>query len=115
MRSLLLLLVAGALVGCGPSDAEVRRARLDAERKNLEATFDRLEERLLANQARVRYWREMKAQHEEVSAVACGSLGQHAEEMARLQAPRPAGLAFNQTRVASRGAGERGGSRGAAQ
>jgi hypothetical protein len=60
----------------------VRLARGEAERKNLEATFDRLEDRLLANQARVRFWREMRDRHESVSAIACASLEEHAIEMA---------------------------------
>lgn len=68
--------------GCAPPDAEVRLARVAAEGRNLETTFDRLEERLLANQARVRLWREMRERHESVSAVACVSQEDHAREMA---------------------------------
>ncbi len=87
MRQLfvLLLLVAAA---CGaPRDAEVRLARVAAERRNLEATFDRLEDRLLANQARVRLWREMKDRHESVAAIACASQEEHADAMASRSLP----------------------------
>jgi hypothetical protein len=76
-----------AAVGCVPRDADIRRERLAAERRNLEETFDRLEERMVANQARVRFWREMRARHESVSAIACASQDEHAEEMASRALP----------------------------
>lgn len=82
MRTLSLVLAAMAGLACAPKDRDVRLERLAAERRGLEATFDRLEERLLANQARVRFWREMRRRHESVSAVACASLEEHAFEMA---------------------------------
>jgi hypothetical protein len=77
--------LAGAVViviGCAPSDREIRLERVQAERRSLEATFDHLEDRLLVNQARVRFWEEMRDRHESVSAVACASLDRHGEEMA---------------------------------
>jgi hypothetical protein len=83
-----VLLLATACGGLG-DDAEVRRARLDAERRSLEATLDDLGARLLVNQARVRFWTEMQGRHESVSAVACTSMEGHAEEMARLLEGRP--------------------------
>ena len=107
MRALIAAMTiaaAAAAGGCAPPDAELRRARLDAERRNLEATLDALEDRLLVNQARVRLWKELRARHESVSAVACASLDQHAEEMARRQV-QTAGV-----RVATAG-GERSGAR----
>jgi len=77
---LVLALVAAA---CGaPRDAEVRLARVAAEGRNLETTFDRLEDRLLASQARVRLWREMRDRHESVAAIACASQEEHADAMA---------------------------------
>jgi hypothetical protein len=77
------IMVAGAVAfACGPTDRDIRIERLQAERRSLEATFDHLEDRLLVNQARVRFWLEMRERHESVSAVACASLEQHAEEMA---------------------------------
>ena len=82
MRASLFILALLIAAGCAPRDAEVRLARVAAEKRNLEATFDRLEERLLANQARVRLWREMRDRHESVSAVACASQEDHAREMA---------------------------------
>jgi hypothetical protein len=104
-----MAVIALAGAGCAPPDAELRRARLDAERRNLEQSLDTLEDRLVANQARVRLWKELRARHESVSAVACASLDQHAEEMARRQ------LGASGVRVAaaaSEGAAAR---RGAAQ
>jgi outer membrane murein-binding lipoprotein Lpp len=81
---LLAVLLASALAtGCGaPRDRAARLARVSAEGRNLDESLDRLEERLLATQARVRYWREMRERHESVSAVACASQDEHAAEMA---------------------------------
>lgn len=74
-----------ALAGCGPRGAaDVRRQRADAERRGLEDRLDQLEERLLADQARVRFWQQMRERHESVSAVACVNLDRHAESMAVL-------------------------------
>lgn len=81
------LFVMIAAAGCAPADAEIRRERLAAERRNLEATFDRLEERMMATQARVRFWQEMKARHESVTAVACAVQETHAVEMVRRMLP----------------------------
>jgi hypothetical protein len=102
--------VAGA--GCAPRDADVRRARLEAERRNLERTLDTLEDRLLVNQARVRLWKELRERHESVAAVACASLEQHADEMARRQgaqrgsAVRVAAARTADAPVTSRGAAQ---------
>ncbi len=82
LRTLLLLLAGVLAVACAPRDADLRRQRLAAERRNLDATLDRLEERLLADQARVRFWRELKERHESVSAIACVSQEEHAGGMA---------------------------------
>ncbi len=71
-----------AAAGCAPKDRELRLARVAAQGRNLEVTLDRLEDRLLVSQARVRLWREMRERHESVSAVACASQEEHAEEMA---------------------------------
>lgn len=77
------ILIAGALaIACAPGDREIRLERLQAERRSLEHTFDTLEDRLMVNQARVRFWNEMRERHEGVAAIACASLEQHAEEMA---------------------------------
>jgi len=82
VRALPFVLAAVVGIACAPRDREVRLERLAAEQRNLEATFDHLEERLTANQARVRFWREMRERHESVAAIACASLDQHAIAMA---------------------------------
>lgn len=91
MRTLSLLAALALLAACGRTarDLEVRRARLAAEQRDLVATLEHLEDRLLVNQARVRFWREMRDRHDGVTAVACASQEQHAEEMARHLAPLP--------------------------
>jgi hypothetical protein len=94
---LILAIVASA---CGPRDGEIRRQRLQAERRSLEATLDRLEDRLLVSQGRVRFWNEMRSRHESVTAIACASLESHAEEMASHRLPAEEG-APRRTRVAS--------------
>ncbi|MGC3999732.1 MAG: hypothetical protein QM767_20710 [Anaeromyxobacter sp.] len=90
-----LLLLAAA---CAPRDAEIRRARLALEQRNLEASLDDLQARLLVNQARVRFWNEMRDRHESVSAIACTSQEAHAEDMAHHAVPPERG---GRTRVAA--------------
>jgi hypothetical protein len=115
LRAILVVLTAAALVttGCAPKDADVRLARVAAEKRNLETTLDRLEDRLLANQARVRFWREMASRHESVSAIACASQGEHAEEMARRSLPPERSL--HRARVASAQSAGPGSSRASAR
>ncbi len=76
------MLLATVGLACAPKDRGVRLERLAVERRGLEVTFDQLEDRLLANQARVRLWQEMRTRHESIAAVACASLDEHATEMA---------------------------------
>lgn len=83
MRVTLVLMALGVLAACAPRDAGIRRARLVAERRDLEASLDQLEDRLMVNQARVRFWTEMKERHESVTAISCASQDAHAEDMAR--------------------------------
>ncbi len=73
------------LAACGgsPAEARLRRSRVVAEGRALVEKVDALEERLLADQARVRFWKELRARHESVSAIACTDLSRHAEGMAR--------------------------------
>jgi hypothetical protein len=80
---LTLVLAVAFASGCRPADRDVRLARLDAQRRGLDSTFDQLEARLTASQARVRFWNEIRERHESVSAVACVSQEEHAEEMAK--------------------------------
>lgn len=105
MRAVLLIAAALAAAGCGPRDAEVRRQRLGAERRRLEGALDELQVRLLANQARVRLWQELRGRHESVSAIACASMDGHAAEMARrllpLEPERTARRPLRQARVAA--------------
>jgi hypothetical protein len=97
-----------ALAACGRGDGDdVRQARLAAERRGLSEALDRLEDRLIVNQARVRLWREMRDRHESVSAVACASQEGHAEEMARVL-ERDNDRTARRQRVAHAGIGELG-------
>jgi hypothetical protein len=74
-----------ALAACsGRSALDVKRQRWEAERRGLDDQLDQLEERLLADQARVHFWQEMRERHESVSAIACVNLDRHAEGMALL-------------------------------
>jgi hypothetical protein len=103
LRALSLVLVATVGIACAPRDRDVRLERLASERRSLEAALDRLEDRLLANQARVRFWREMRARHERASAVACAALGEHAVEMASHEWRQRSSL--HRARVAAAGPG----------
>jgi hypothetical protein len=86
--------------GCAPKDRELRLARVAAQGRNLEVSFDRLEERLIADQARVRLWRELRDRHESVSAIACASQDEHADAMALHTLP-PERSSLHQARVAA--------------
>jgi hypothetical protein len=98
-RTPFLVVAAIAVIGCAPRDKEIRIERARAETRMLAASFDRLENRLLASQARVRLWRELKDRHESVSAIACTSQMEHAAEMAMHALP-PAG-SLHHARVAA--------------
>lgn len=86
---LTLVLAATFAFACKPADRDVRLARLDAQRRGLDSTFDQLEARLTASQARVRFWQEIRERHESISAVACVSQEEHADEMAKRVLPSP--------------------------
>jgi hypothetical protein len=60
----------------------------DAAGPALTAQVEALEERLLADRARVRFWRELQARHEGVTAVTCANLAAHADAMARADVRR---------------------------
>jgi hypothetical protein len=58
-----------------PPEAQARLEALQAEDAQLDAALDRMEDRLLANQARVHLWKELGERHQKVSAIHC----QHAD------------------------------------
>ncbi len=99
-RAPIAVLVAVAALACAPKDRVIRLERLAAERRALDATFDRLEDRLVMNQARVRFWKEMRERHESVSAIACAVQDEHAEQMAARALPPDRGAPLH-TRVAA--------------
>ena len=98
--TVLAVLVALACA-CAPKDREIRLERLAAERRALDRTFDHLEDRLVVNQARVRFWHEMRVRHESVSAIACAVQEEHAQEMAARGVPSPTRSALHRARVAA--------------
>jgi hypothetical protein len=99
LRALSFVLAAFVAIACAPRDRAIRLERLAAERRNMDLTLERLEARLTATQARVRFWDEIRARHESVSAISCASQAEHAEEMAKHLAPEPSSL--HRARVAS--------------
>jgi hypothetical protein len=102
MRALPIVLAVTTAIACAPSrDRAIRLERLAAQRRNLNLTFEQLEARLTATQARVRFWEEIKERHESVSAISCVSQDEHAEEMAKHVLPEPSSL--HRARVAAVG------------
>ena len=88
MRRLIFLALAGVwLAGCGgPSRAE-EKARLDqieADGRALDGAADRLESRLLADQASVYLWQELAWRHRHVSAIATVNANEHLQGMLKL-------------------------------
>ncbi len=100
MRAPTIVLAAVLALACAPRDREIRLQRLAAERRALDTTFDHLEDRLVVNQARVRFWQEMRERHESVSAIACAVQDEHADEMAMHRLP-PDHSPLHRARVAS--------------
>jgi hypothetical protein len=103
LRTIAIVLAMSVAVatGCAPRDGEVRLARVAGEKRNLEETLDRLEDRLLADQARVRYWREMRERHESVAAIACAVQDEHADAMAVHTLPAEVRSPLHRTKVAT--------------
>jgi hypothetical protein len=89
LRAPLVVLAAAAALACVPGDREIRLERLAADRRALEETFDRLEHRLTANHARVRFWREIEERRESVSATACVAPDPRTEQLWSRMAPTP--------------------------
>ena len=65
-----------------PKGLAEHRAQWAEERRSLDERLDQLEERLLTDQARVRFWVEMRERHQSATAVACTLLGHHADAIA---------------------------------
>lgn len=101
MRAIPIVVVAALAVACAPRDRDVRLARVAGERRNLDAALDRLEERLLADQARVRFWREMKERHESVTAISCAVQGEHAAAIALHALPSELPSTLHRAKVAA--------------
>ncbi len=100
LRLLLAVAVVALVAGCAPKDRAVRLARVEGEGRNLEASLDQLEDRLIASQARVRFWREMRERHESVAAISCAVQDEHADGMAMHALP-PVHSPVHQARVAA--------------
>jgi hypothetical protein len=83
----LLAIAVVACAACGPGDREVRLRRDESEHKALMVRLEELQARLLADQARVRYWTEMRERHASTSAIACSTLESHALAMAQRLRP----------------------------
>jgi hypothetical protein len=80
--------LAGALLvaGCYQPSAQGRAELVQIEISSAEtaASLDALEERLFADQARVRLWAEMAQRHRQVSALACSNAALHQTQMVSL-------------------------------
>lgn len=72
-------------IGCvkPPADASSRLERVHHEAAEMDAAFDRLEERLLGSRANLAMWSEMARRHQAVSQIACQNLDEHVKDMAR--------------------------------
>lgn len=84
IASIAFAFVAVAVGACAPtaSDREVRLGRLAAEHRALMNDLEVVQARLLVAGERVRFWEEMRARHQSVSAIACTAQEAHAVAMA---------------------------------
>ncbi len=73
-----------AATACSAGVVQEHRRTWAEEQHALAGSLDRLEERLLAGQAEVFLWEELRERHEDVSAIACENLAGHAREMETL-------------------------------
>ncbi len=81
----LLLLGGLVVVGCRAGERRARLEKLRVEQQQMMDSLDDLEARLLTDAARVRFWKEMRERHEQVSAIACQNLQGHVAQMDRYQ------------------------------
>ncbi|MGZ3459395.1 MAG: hypothetical protein ACXU86_12935 [Archangium sp.] len=81
----LTVVALGLASGCAApaDDAQARLAEDQAEEKRLDAAFDAMETRLLANQARMHLWQELGERHQQVSAIQCRVTDEHLLGIAR--------------------------------
>lgn len=109
LLSVSVLLIGSAIaVACHPrpttpAPATLPDPSIKAELKRLDEALDRVEERLLASQASVGLWDELRDRHEKVSAVTCKTLSAHMTAMdnfTEIQREKRAGRSKN--RLASR-------------
>lgn len=68
-RALSRSLLAMAVLACAPADRDLRLARLAAEERALLAQLDTVEERLVVNHSRLRFWQATR----ERSTAAAGA------------------------------------------
>lgn len=71
--------------GCSspPSNAAQELEQVRQEGARMQAAFDGLEERLLADRAQVDLWKELQVRHQHVSALATVNAQEHIEAMER--------------------------------
>jgi hypothetical protein len=85
--------------GCARSGSMAAGPRESApDGVELLASIEALEERLIADQARVWFWTELRERHGEVAAVACTNMSEHAIAMARADERHQAQLADQKRR-----------------
>jgi hypothetical protein len=77
------------LVGSGcaqaPKDGKARLEELNRQGLEMSVALDVVEERLLGAQANLQLWQEIAQRHQNVSAIACENLSNHASGMVRNQ------------------------------
>lgn len=103
VRGVLVLSAVALLGGCFAPPAEAL-ARLEATKqthKEMEASLELVEERLLGNQATLKMWGELAQRHQTVSEVACKNHSGHFDAMvAHLQKNEERARSSKRRRVA---------------
>lgn len=105
---LLLAAIAVAMTGCfsPPPEALARLEATRAAEKEMQASLDMVEERLLGNQATLKLWAEMKDRHQHVSELACKNHSAHFDAMvAHLEKNQERARGLKRRRVAQVKAG----------
>ena len=102
-RPRMVLAAAVAALACAPAQRDLRRERQAQEARALAAALDDLDERLAANQERIRFWRAVQArQRLGAVAVACAGEGERDDPVVASgrRAPARPPLAVARVRVA---------------